>query len=109
MAESASQGRLVPRVARLFRPYRGRVGVVIAAILSGIGETFLGVFGRLASFSGTEPQFRSWVFTIAANLARDEARTEIRRRKHLALIKDDDVATPTPAPAAPSACCSAAC
>jgi ATP-binding cassette, subfamily B, bacterial len=33
MAESAREGRLVPRVARLFRPYRSRVGVVIAAIL----------------------------------------------------------------------------
>ncbi len=30
---------------------------------------------------------RSWVFTVAANLARDEARTEIRRRRHLTLIK----------------------
>ncbi|HEX6589314.1 MAG TPA: sigma-70 family RNA polymerase sigma factor [Longimicrobiales bacterium] len=47
----------------------------------------------------TDPaQPRSWVFTIAANLARDEARTEIRRRKHLALIKDDDVVAPTPTP-----------
>lgn len=47
----------------------------------------------------TDPeQPRTWVFTIAANLARDEARTEIRRKKHLALIKDDDVAMPTPSP-----------
>ncbi|MDH3223549.1 MAG: sigma-70 family RNA polymerase sigma factor [Gemmatimonadota bacterium] len=30
---------------------------------------------------------RAWVFVTAANLARDEARTVIRRRKHLALIK----------------------
>ena len=47
----------------------------------------------------TDPvQPRSWVFTIAANLARDEARTEIRRKKHLALIKDDEIAAPAPAP-----------
>jgi len=30
---------------------------------------------------------RAFVFTVAANLARDEARTAIRRRKHLELIK----------------------
>lgn len=30
---------------------------------------------------------RAFVFTIAANLARDEARTAIRRKKHLMLIK----------------------
>jgi RNA polymerase sigma-70 factor (ECF subfamily) len=30
---------------------------------------------------------RAFVFTVAANLARDEARTAIRRRKHLELVK----------------------
>jgi RNA polymerase sigma-70 factor (ECF subfamily) len=42
-------------------------------------ETFLGVFGRLASFSGTEPQFRSWVFTIAHRRLIDERRRAVRR------------------------------
>lgn len=32
---------------------------------------------------------RSWVFTVALNLARDEARTVLRRKKHLALIKGE--------------------
>lgn len=32
---------------------------------------------------------RSWVFAVAANLARDEARAAIRRRKHLTLLKSD--------------------
>ncbi len=32
---------------------------------------------------------RAWVFTVASNLARDEARTAIRRRRHLALIKSE--------------------
>lgn len=36
---------------------------------------------------------RALVFTIAANLARDEARTVIRRKKHLALLKSDTEAT----------------
>jgi RNA polymerase sigma-70 factor (ECF subfamily) len=30
---------------------------------------------------------RAFVFTIAANLARDEARAAVRRKKHLALVK----------------------
>ncbi|MGD2070876.1 MAG: sigma-70 family RNA polymerase sigma factor [Gemmatimonadota bacterium] len=32
---------------------------------------------------------RAWLFTVAANLARDEARTVIRRKKHLALLKGE--------------------
>jgi len=32
---------------------------------------------------------RSWLFTVATNLARDEARTVVRRKKHLALLKQD--------------------
>lgn len=39
---------------------------------------------------------RSWVFTVAANLARDEARTEIRRRHHLTLVKVDRESEPRP-------------
>jgi RNA polymerase sigma-70 factor (ECF subfamily) len=42
---------------------------------------------------------RSWVFTVAANLARDEARTDIRRRRHLTLVKAEQAAaTPPPDP-----------
>ena len=32
---------------------------------------------------------RAWVFAVAANLARDEARAAIRRRKHLTLLTSD--------------------
>ena len=39
---------------------------------------------------------RAWVFTVAANLARDEARTEIRRRRHLTLVKIDRETEPAP-------------
>lgn len=41
---------------------------------------------------------RAWVFSIAANLARDEARAAGRRRRHLTLLKveSDDVAAPDP-------------
>lgn len=47
---------------------------------------------------GREPNDpRSWVFTVAANLARDEARTEIRRRRHLTLIRVERETEPAPA------------
>jgi RNA polymerase sigma factor (sigma-70 family) len=39
---------------------------------------------------------RSWVFTVAANLARDEARSDIRRRRHLTLVKAEKEAEPPP-------------
>ena len=32
---------------------------------------------------------RAWVFAVAANLARDEARSAIRRRKHLTLLSTE--------------------
>lgn len=32
---------------------------------------------------------RAWLFTVAGNLAKDEARTAVRRRKHLTLLKGD--------------------
>lgn len=43
---------------------------------------------------------RAWLFTVASNLARDEARTAVRRRRHLTLIRaemeDDPPAAPSP-------------
>jgi RNA polymerase sigma-70 factor (ECF subfamily) len=41
---------------------------------------------------------RAWLFTVAANLARDEARTEIRRRRHLQLVKAEAEAPASPDP-----------
>jgi len=32
---------------------------------------------------------RPWLFQVAANLARDDARTVVRRRRHLALLKSE--------------------
>jgi RNA polymerase sigma-70 factor (ECF subfamily) len=32
---------------------------------------------------------RAWLFSVAANLARDEVRTVIRRRRHLTLIRSE--------------------
>jgi RNA polymerase sigma-70 factor (ECF subfamily) len=45
------------------------------------------VFVRALDHEPDNP--RAWLFTVAANLARDEARTVIRRKKHLALIKSE--------------------
>ena len=50
------------------------------------------VFMRLFQHRPEKP--RAWVFAVAANLARDEARAAIRRKKHLTLLTHD----PAPAP-----------
>jgi RNA polymerase sigma-70 factor (ECF subfamily) len=42
---------------------------------------------------------RAFVFTVAANLARDEARTAIRRRKHLELVRAEAAVAVEPSPA----------
>lgn len=48
-------------------------------------EVFLGVFRGLAAFEGSQPQFRSWVFTIAHRRLQDERR-RAARRPHLAPV-----------------------
>lgn len=59
-------------------------------------ETFV----RVLDHEGDEVRNpRAWVFAVAANLARDEARTVIRRRKHLSLLKNEtEAADPAPQP-----------
>jgi RNA polymerase sigma-70 factor (ECF subfamily) len=52
------------------------------------------VFIRAMAHQPDKP--RAWIFAVAANLARDEARAAIRRRKHLVLLKDDPVPLSTP-------------
>jgi RNA polymerase sigma-70 factor (ECF subfamily) len=51
------------------------------------------VFVRALSHRPEKP--RAWVFAVAANLARDEARAAVRRKKHLTLLKGDPVSRPT--------------
>jgi RNA polymerase sigma-70 factor, ECF subfamily len=43
---------------------------------------------------------RAWVFRIAANLAHDEARSAMRRRRHLVLLKNDAASAERPDPLA---------
>lgn len=42
---------------------------------------------------------RAFLFTVASNLARDEARTGVRRRQHLTLLRDDADVAPSRPPA----------
>jgi RNA polymerase sigma-70 factor (ECF subfamily) len=51
------------------------------------------VFMRLFQHRPEKP--RAWVFAVAANLARDEARAAIRRRKHLTLMTNDPGQAPS--------------
>ncbi|MDH5284927.1 MAG: sigma-70 family RNA polymerase sigma factor [Gemmatimonadota bacterium] len=56
------------------------------------------VFIRAMNHRPEKP--RAWLFAVAANLARDEARAAVRRRRHLTLLKDDPITMPsTPRPA----------
>ncbi len=58
-------------------------------------------FVRALGSAAREPaNARAWLFTIATNLARDEARSAVRRRRHLTLLRseaDDPPARDDPA------------
>ncbi len=49
----------------------------------------------LRAFAHRPEKPRSWVFAVAANLARDEARSAIRRRKHLTLMASEPAVLPS--------------
>ena len=52
------------------------------------------VFVRALRHDPEEP--RAWVFKVALNLARDEARTVLRRKKHLVLLRNETEERPGP-------------
>ncbi|MFI5209849.1 MAG: RNA polymerase sigma factor [Gemmatimonadales bacterium] len=56
------------------------------------------VFIRLMAHKPEKP--RAWLFAVAANLARDEARAAVRRRRHLTLLKDEPGSHPARGPSA---------
>ena len=56
------------------------------------------VFVRALAHRPDKP--RAWIFAVAANLARDEARAAVRRKRHLTLLKGDPIAQPTVSPSA---------
>jgi RNA polymerase sigma-70 factor (ECF subfamily) len=51
------------------------------------------VFIRAMAHKPEKP--RAWLFAVAANLARDEARAAVRRKRHLTLLKDDPITQPS--------------
>jgi RNA polymerase sigma-70 factor (ECF subfamily) len=53
-------------------------------------EVFLRVFDRLPQFTGDEPNFRSWLFTIAHRILIDDARRRQRRPQTTTLGIDVD-------------------
>ncbi|HXG45012.1 MAG TPA: sigma-70 family RNA polymerase sigma factor [Gemmatimonadales bacterium] len=59
------------------------------------------VFIRAMAHRPDKP--RAWVFAVAANLARDEARAAVRRKRHLTLLRDDPVGRPSMPPSAEAA------
>lgn len=61
-------------------------------------EAFARVLDRELRGGDAVENPRALVFTVASNLARDEARTVIRRRKHLALLKSDVESAPATTP-----------
>jgi RNA polymerase sigma factor (sigma-70 family) len=69
---------------RLYDDYAGRVHGYLRAQQARepedlTSEVFLRVFDRLPQFSGDEPNFRSWLFTIAHRVLIDDARRRQRR------------------------------
>ncbi len=52
------------------------------------------VFIRAMAHQPEKP--RAWIFAVAANLARDEARAAIRRKKHLTLLSNDPIPLSSP-------------
>jgi RNA polymerase sigma-70 factor (ECF subfamily) len=51
------------------------------------------VFMRALTHRPEKP--RAWVFAVAANLARDEARAAVRRKRHLTLMKTEPLVQPS--------------
>ena len=69
---------------RLYDDYAGRVLGYLRAQGAPepedlTSEVFLRVFDRLPQFTGDEPHFRSWLFTIAHRILIDDARRRQRR------------------------------
>jgi RNA polymerase sigma-70 factor (ECF subfamily) len=56
------------------------------------------VFIRAMAHRPEKP--RAWIFAVAANLARDEARAAVRRKKHLTLLGSDPATVARPDPSA---------
>ncbi|MEW6473979.1 MAG: RNA polymerase sigma factor [Actinomycetota bacterium] len=81
---SAAQAGAGWAASRLYQALAGRVAGYLRAqgvtdFEDATSDVFLGVFARLHTFSGTEAQFRSFVFTIAHRRVVDHRRIRARR------------------------------
>lgn len=92
-SESAAR-QLVERHARPLAQFLYGLGADSGELEDLVQETFIRAFSRLDSWRGTAA-FRSWLFTVGANLARDQRRRR-PARKAVTLRPDDftDLADP---------------
>lgn len=87
---AAAQAGAAWACTRLYESFAGRVAGYLRAqgvtdFEDATSDVFLGVFARLGSFSGTEAQFRSWLFTIAHRRVVDHRRARARRPEAVSL------------------------
>ena len=81
-------GRLWTSLAPAVAGYLRAQGVAEPDDLT--SEVFIGVYRSLGSFSGSEEQFRSWVFTIAHRRLTDERRRAGRRPPPVGGLEPDE-------------------
>jgi len=75
--DGAALGQIFTALAPVVEGYLRLQGAAEPEDLT--SEVFLGVFRNLHAFTGDEPAFRSWVFTIAHRRVLDERRRRTRR------------------------------
>jgi len=82
----------VTDVERLFRTYNAALVRYLTRRLGDrdwAEEVAQETFVRALRQTSIENE-RAWLFAVATNLVRDEARKDIRRRKHLALLAEEE-------------------
>jgi RNA polymerase sigma-70 factor (ECF subfamily) len=89
---SESIGSSVTDVERLFRTYNTALVRYLTRRLGDrdwAEEVAQETFVRALRQTSIENE-RAWLFAVATNLVRDEARKDMRRRKHLALLAEEE-------------------
>ena len=71
------------------REFRAVVGLAYALSGSRLAAEDLAQEAFVRALAHEPRRPRAWLFQVAANLARDEARMVLRRKKHLVLLKGD--------------------